>query len=111
MVMRLSIYILYLKSVGTPDKADGKEFAKKEQFNISSKGQNLNDLKVESVEGSKDATDGQLLKTAFRVLVTNSDASARVVYGLENNGYEIKLSSAADNSAPVLGTVTADNQN
>ncbi|MEI3438403.1 MAG: hypothetical protein V8Q83_09575 [Blautia sp.] len=24
-----------------------------------------------------------------------------------NNGYEIKLSSAADNSAPVLGTVTA----
>lgn len=96
-----------LKSVGTPDEADGKKFAKKEQFNISSKGQNLNDLKVESVEGSKDATDGQLLKTAFRVLVTNSDASAWVVYGLGNNGYEIKLSSAADNSAPVLGTVTA----
>ena len=42
---------------------------------------------------------------------TNSDASAWVVYGLGNNGYEIKLSSAADNSAPVLGTVTADNQN
>ena len=36
-----------------------------------------------------------------------SDASAWVVYGLGNNGYEIKLSSAADNSAPVLGTVTA----
>ena len=45
------------------------------------------------------------------VSVTNSDASAWVVYGLGNNGYEIKLSSAADNSAPVLGTVTADNQN
>ena len=96
-----------LKSVGTPDEADTKEFAKKEQFNISSKGQNLNDLKVESVEGSKDATDGQLLKTAFRVLITNSDASAWVVYGLGNNGYEIKLSSADNNSAPVLGTVTA----
>ena len=41
------------------------------------------------------------------VSVTNSDASAWVVYGLGNNGYEIKLSSAADNSAPVLGTVTA----
>ncbi len=45
------------------------------------------------------------------VSVTNSDASAWVVYGIGNNGYEIKLSSAADNSAPVLGTVTADNQN
>lgn len=96
-----------LKSVGTPDEADGKEFAKKEQFNISSKGQNLTDLKVESVEGSADAAADQLLKSSFRVLVTNKDASAWVVYGLGNNGYEIKLSSATDNSAPVLGTVTA----
>lgn len=96
-----------LKSVGTPDEADGKEFAKKEQFNISSKGQNLSDLKVESVEGSTDAAADQLLKTSFRVLVTNADGSAWVVYGLGNDGYEIKLSSAADNTAPVLGSVTA----
>ena len=96
-----------LKLVGTPDEADGKEFAKKEQFNISSKGQNLRDLKVESVEGSKDAADGQLLKSSFRVLVTNKDASAWVVYGLGTSGYEIKLSSATDNSAPVLGSVAA----
>ncbi len=96
-----------LTTVGTPDQADEKEYAKKEQFNISSKGQNLSDLKVESVEGSTDAADGQLLKTSFRVLVTNADASAWVVYGLGDNGYEIKLSSAGNKSKPVLGSVTA----
>lgn len=96
-----------LSSVGNPDQADAKQFAKKEQFNISSKGQNLSDLKVESVEGVTDAADGQLLKTSFRVLVTNADRTAWVVYGLKGDNYEIKLSSAADNSAPVLGTVTA----
>ena len=96
-----------LTTVGTPDEADGKQFAKKEQFNISSKGQNLSDLKVESVEGVTDAADDQLLKTSFRVLVTNADRTAWVVYGLEGNSYKIKLSSETDNSAPVLGSVTA----
>lgn len=96
-----------LTTVGTPDQADEKGYAKKEQFNISSKGQNLSDLKVESVEGSPDAADGQLLKTSFRVLVTNADASAWVVYGLGDNGYEIKLSSAGNKSKPALGSVTA----
>ncbi len=96
-----------LKPVGDPDAADTKQFAKKEQFNISSKGQNLSDLKVESVDGVADAADGQLLKTSFRVLVTNADCTAWVVYGLKGDNYEIKLSSAADNSAPVLGSVTA----
>ena len=96
-----------LKPVGNPDEADTKQFAKKEQFNIRSKGQNLSDLKVESVEGVTDAADGQLLKTSFRVLVTNADRTAWVVYGLKGNKYEIKLSSEADNSAPVLGSVTA----
>lgn len=96
-----------LTTVGTPDQADEKGYAKKEQFNISSKGQNLSDLEVESVEGSTDAADGQLLKTSFRVLVTNADASAWVVYGLGDNGYEIKLSSAGNKSKPALGSVTA----
>ena len=96
-----------LTTVGTPDQADEKGYAKKEQFNISSKGQNLSDLKVESVEGSTDAADGRLLKTSFRVLVTNADASAWVVYGLGDNGYEIKLSSAGNKSKPALGSVTA----
>lgn len=96
-----------LKDVGTPDEADTQGYAKKEQFNISSKGQNLSDLKVEGVEVATDAADGQLLKSAFRVLVTNESNSKWVVYGLGDNGYEIKLSSESDNSAPVLGTVTA----
>lgn len=96
-----------LSSVGTPDEADAKQFAKKEQFNISSKGQNLSGLKVESVEVSADAAADQLLKTSFRVLVTNADRTAWVVYGLGDKGYEIKLSSETDNSAPDLGSVTA----
>ena len=96
-----------LKTIGTPDQADTKAYAKKEQFNISSKGQNLSDLQVESVEVATDAADGQLLKGAFRVLVTNADNSAWIVYGLKGNGYEIKLSSETNNSAPVLGSVNA----
>lgn len=94
---------------GTPDEADEKTFAKKEQFNISSKGQNLSDLKVESVEGATAITSGQLLETAYRVLITNSDKSKWVVYGLNDakSAYEIKLSSETSNSAPVLGSVTA----
>lgn len=102
-----------LKNVGTsgtPDEADTAQYAKKEQFNISSKGQNLSDLKVDSVEGATAIVDGQLLKTAFRVLITNKDNTAWVVYGLNTAGtaYEIKLSSESDNkTAPVLGSVTA----
>lgn len=96
-----------LSPVGTPDEADAKQFAKKEQFNISSKGQNLSGLKVESVEVSADAAADQLLKTSFRVLVTNANRTAWVVYGLGDKGYEIKLSSETDNSAPDLGSVTA----
>lgn len=97
-----------LSSVGTPDEADAKHFAKKEQFNISSKGQNLSSLMVESVEGPADAAADQLLKTSFRVLITNEANTAWVVYGLGDDGnYKIKLSSEADNSAPVLGSVTA----
>ena len=97
-----------LETVGTPDQADTKEFAKKEQFNISSKGQNLSGLQVESVEGATDVVSEQLLKTAFRVLITNSDNSAWVVYGLGSDGkYEIKLSSEEENAVPTLGSVTA----
>lgn len=98
-----------LETVGTPDQADTKEFAKKEQFNISSKGQNLSDLQVESVEVATAITNGQLLKTALRVLVTSADGSKWVVYGLNNaaDAYEIKLSSETGDAAPTLGSVTA----
>ena len=94
---------------GTPDEANTAKYALKEQFNISSKGQNLSDLKVESIETATDAATNQLLKTALRVLVTNSDASKWVVYGLDSAGtkYEIKLSSDTSNANVALGDVTA----
>lgn len=94
---------------GTPDEANDTEYALKEQFNVSSKGQNLSDLMVETVETATAAADDQLLKTALRVLVTNSDASAWVVYGLNTAGsaYEIKLSSDSGNANVALGDVTA----
>ena len=94
---------------GTPDEANTAKYALKEQFNISSKGQNLSDLKVESIETATDAATDQLLKTALRVLVTNSDASKWVVYGLDAAGtkYEIKLSSDTSNANVALGDVTA----
>ena len=94
---------------GTPDEANTAKYALKEQFNISSKGQNLSDLKVESIETATDAATDQLLKTALRVLVTNSDASKWVVYGLDSAGtkYEIKLSSDTSNANVALGDVTA----
>jgi len=45
----------------------------------------------------------------LRVLVTNANGSAWVVYGLNPAGtaYEIKLSSETSNAAPVLGDVIA----
>ena len=94
---------------GTPDEANTAKYALKEQFNISSKGQNLSDLKVENIETATDAAADQLLKTALRVLVTNSDASKWVVYGLDSAGtkYEIKLSSDTSNANVALGDVTA----
>ena len=94
---------------GTPDEAYTNTYALKEQFNISSKGQNLTDLKVESVVTKTDADAEQLLKTALRVLVTNSDGSKWVVYGLNSGAtaYEVKLSSDSGNANVALGNVTA----
>ena len=78
-------------------------------FNISSKGQNLSDLQVESVEVATAIASDQLLGTALRVLVTNADGSKWVVYGLNDaaSAYEIKLSSETGDAAPTLGSVTA----
>ena len=66
-------------------------------------------LKVESIETATDTATDQLLKTALRVLVTNSDASKWVVYGLKagETTYEVKLSSDTDNANVALGNVTA----
>ena len=49
---------------GTPDEANTAKYALKEQFNISSKGQNLSDLKVESIETATDAATDQLFKNS-----------------------------------------------
>lgn len=97
-----------VSGTGTPDEANTEKYALKEQFNISSKGQNLSDLKVESIETATDAESEQLLKSALRILVTNSDASKWVVYGLSGDGkYEIKLSSDENNADVALGNVEA----
>ena len=63
-----------------------KEYALKQDYNISSKGQNLADLKVEKVENAKDAVSTSDLAKALRVLVTSDDGSAWVVYGLDTTG-------------------------
>ena len=96
--------------IGTPKVAVTKEYALKQDYNISSKGQNLADLKVEKVENAKNATSTSELAKALRVLVTSADGTAWVVYGLDTTGaaYEVKLSSDTSNSPEVvLGTVTA----
>ena len=48
-----------------------------------------------------------------RIILNGEERWVRnvIIRGEIEDGYEIKLSSATDNSAPVLGTVTADNQN
>ena len=99
-----------LTTIGTPENAVAKEYALQQDYNISSKGQNLADLKVEKVENAKDAASTSELAKALRVLVTSGDGSAWVVYGLDATGatYEVKLSSDTSNSADVvLGAVTA----
>lgn len=97
--------------IGDPAAAVTKEYALQQDYNISSKGQNLADLKVEKVENATTgATSTSELANALRVLVTNDDCSAWVVYGLNATGaaYEVKLSSDISNSPEVvLGTVTA----
>lgn len=95
-----------LTTIGTPENAVTKEYALQQDYNISSKGQNLAALKVEKVENATGAASTSELAKALRVLVTNDDCSAWVVYGLDATGatYEVKLSSDTD---VVLGTVTA----
>ena len=81
-----------------------------QDYNISSKGQNLTSLQVEKVAVAKDSTSDSELAKALRVLVTNADGTAWVVYGQKSDStdYECKLSSDTNNDAKVsLGDVTA----
>lgn len=97
-------------TAGSTAAALAGDYILQQDYNISSKGQNLTGLQVEKVtvaEGS--ASDSELAK-ALRVLVTNADGTAWVVYGqkADSADYECKLSSDASNAATVsLGDVTA----
>lgn len=96
---------------GTPEEAVNKEFAKKNTFNISSRGQSLSNLKIESVEAkSADGNNTDLsttsdINSALRLLVMCGD---RWVV-LDKDG-TVKLSSDTfTNANNVLAdTVAAD---
>lgn len=84
-------------------------YAIAEDFNVSSKGQNLTELKVDNVAVAENDASTSSLKKALRVLVTSADGTVWDLYGLnaEGNAYERKLSSAANDGDVNFGTVTA----
>ncbi len=85
-------------TAGTTEAATSGEFALQQEYNISAKnGQTLSDLKVKEVTAG---TTEFSLKSALRILVTNSDGTVWAVYGLSENQseYELKLSSSDLNS-------------
>ena len=92
---------------GTIATAVEADYALQQDFNISSKGQNLTALSIEKIEDKTAQTSG--LKMPLRVLVTSDDGTVWEVYGKNAAGdaYERKLTSASDNSAVDFGTVTA----
>ena len=97
---------------GTTAAALAGDYILQQDYNISSKGQNLTGLQVEKVAVAKDSTSDSELAKALRVLVTNADGTAWVVYGQKTDSaeYECKLSSDAGNAATVsLGDITAKN--
>lgn len=97
-------------TAGTTAAALAGDYALQQDYNISSKGQNLTGLQVEKVAVANDSTSNSELAKALRVLVTNADGTAWVVYGQKTDSaeYECKLSSDASNAATVsLGDITA----
>ena len=99
-----------IQAAGTTAAALAGDYALQQDYNISSKGQNLTSLQVEKVAVAKDSTSNSELAKALRVLVTNADGTAWVVYGqkTDSDEYECKLSSDTSNDAKVsLGDVTA----
>lgn len=97
-------------TAGTTAAALAGDYILQQDYNISSKGQNLTGLKVEKVTAAEGSTSSSELAKALRVLVTNADGSVWVVYGQKTDSeeYECKLSSDASNAATVsLGDVTA----
>lgn len=97
-------------NAGSTAAALAGDYILQQDYNISSKGQNLTGLQVEKVTVAKDSTSNSELAKALRVLVTNADGTAWVVYGqkADSADYECKLSSDTSNAATVsLGDVTA----
>ena len=97
-------------TAGTTAAALAGDYILQQDYNISSKGQNLTGLQVSEVKVAKDSTSQSELAKALRVLVTNADGTAWVVYGqkADSEEYECKLSSDDGNAATVsLGDVTA----
>ena len=76
-----------LKLVGTEGSysdATGADYALQQDFNISSKGQNLAKLSIEKIEDKSAQTSG--LKMPLRVLVTNDAGTVWEVYGKDAAG-------------------------
>lgn len=97
-------------NAGSTAAALAGDYILQQDYNISSKGQNLTGLQVEKVTVAKDSASNSELAKALRVLVTNADGTAWVVYGqkADSADYECKLSSDTSNAATVsLGDVTA----
>lgn len=92
---------------GTYEDATGNSYALLQDFNISSKGQDLKELSIASIKDKDTQTSG--LKMPLRVLVTNENGTVWEVYGKNADGdaYERKLTSAENNAAVNFGTVTA----
>lgn len=85
------------------------EYAIAEDFNVSSKGQDLTELKVDGVTVAEGDTSTSSLKEALRVLVTSANGDVWDLYGLNDAGtaYERKLSSDTANGDVNFGTVKA----
>ena len=85
------------------------EYAIAEDFNVSSKGQDLTELKVDGVTAAEGDTSTSSLKKALRVLVTSANGDVWDLYGLNDAGtaYERKLSSDTANGDVNFGTVKA----
>lgn len=84
-----------------------------EDFNVSSRGQNLKDLKVNVVTfQGKDGSETEEFRSAFRVMVAKlndkDEIETYVVYGYDNNNskFVIKQSSDSGNGAVTFGDVT-----
>lgn len=99
-----------IATAGSAAAAVKGSYALQQDYNISSKGQNLTNLEVEKVEVAKGATSNSELMKALRVLVTNDSGDTWVVYGQKANStdFEVKLTSADQNAAVTFGDITAN---